>query len=44
MKHWACLHNEKDAEDIHAGADGLLVQLTTLVEVDRLLISTGLFA
>jgi hypothetical protein len=24
MKYWACLHGEKDAEDLHAGADGLL--------------------
>jgi hypothetical protein len=24
MKHWAGLHDEKDADDIRAGADGLL--------------------
>jgi hypothetical protein len=24
MKHWASLHGEKDADDLRAGADGLL--------------------
>jgi hypothetical protein len=24
MKYWAGLHGKKDAEDLHAGADGLL--------------------
>jgi hypothetical protein len=24
MKYWAGLHGEKDGEDLHAGADGLL--------------------
>jgi hypothetical protein len=24
MKYWACLHGEKDAEDLRLGADGLM--------------------
>jgi hypothetical protein len=34
MKHWAGLHDEEDAEDIHAGADGLLRLAGTAASTD----------